>query len=283
MANNSFSMKFSYMAAPLEDTSDAAFRSICHKYGADLTFTEMVHVTSLARDNQSSWRRLQFPDNTPVQIQLLPAQEADLEKFLSVFKPFEGFKGINFNLGCPSPNVTHAGLGCAMIKRISKVEKMIGIVRSFNYPVSIKMRLGLNHYEKEKKAYLNLIKKVNPDFFVVHARHGKQTYDKPADFSVFDGCIATGKRIIANGDIDSKEKVEFLRKKGAAGVMTGRAAVKDLGIFNRLKGFDAPNSAQLRQEYLKRAEKFKIDPRYVKNVLKRLGKNSKAMDKDLLI
>ncbi|MEK6967557.1 MAG: tRNA-dihydrouridine synthase family protein [Nanoarchaeota archaeon] len=276
-------MNFKYMAAPLEDTSDAAFRSICHKYGADLAFTEMVHVTSLARGNKSAWRRLQFPDDTPCQIQILPAHEAELENFLAEFKPFPGFEGINFNLGCPSPNVTHAGLGCAMVKRVSKVSKMIEIVRKAGFPVSIKMRLGLNKFEKDKKAYLNLIKSVNPDFFVVHARHGMETYGTPADFSIFDECIAAGKPIIANGDIKTREQVELLRQKGVAGVMIGRAAVKDMGVFNRLKGLDAPHAVQLRAEYVELAKKFGIDLRYVRNVLKRLGKDSTSIDKNLLI
>ncbi|TAL58096.1 MAG: tRNA-dihydrouridine synthase family protein [Nanoarchaeota archaeon] len=276
-------MAFILMAAPLEDVSDAAFRSICHKFGADLTFTEMTHVTSLARNNKSAWRRLQFPDSTPCQIQLLPAREDELEKFLTEFSPFDGFSGINFNLGCPSPNVTHAGLGCAMVKRVNKVEKMISIVRKYGYPVSIKMRLGLNKYEKERKAYLNLIKGTSPDFFVVHARHGKQTYGEPADFSVFEECAKIGKKIIANGDIKTKAQIDLLSKLGISGAMIGRAAVKDPGIFNRLRGMGAPPPSKLRELYIQTSRNFGISENYAKNVLKRIGKNSEQMDKNLLI
>lgn len=276
-------MTFALMAAPLEDVSDAAFRSICHKFGADLTFTEMVHVTSLARNNKSAWRRLHFPDSTPCQIQLLPAHEDELEKFLTEFRPFDGFSGINFNLGCPSPNVTHAGLGCAMVKRVNKVEKMISIVRKYGHPVSIKMRLGLNKYEKERKTYLNLIKGTSPDFFVVHARHGMQTYGEPADFSVFEECAKTGKKIIANGDIKTKAQIDFLSKLGISGAMIGRAAVRDPGIFNRLRGIDAPPPSKLRELYIQTSRNFGISEHYTKNVLKRIGKNSEQMDKNLLI
>ena len=39
-----------------------------------------------------------------------------------------------------------------------------------------------NEYNNE---FNNLIKDVDADFFVVHAKHGKETYDDIADWSVF--------------------------------------------------------------------------------------------------
>ncbi len=274
---------FLLLAAPLEDNSDSAMRSLWHRHGAHLTFTEMTHVTALARGNGSALRRLQFPDATPCQVQILPSKEADLRTFLKSFSPSPGFRGINFNLGCPSPNVTHAGLGCAMIKRISKVKKMIDIVRSFDIPVSVKLRLGMNRFEKEKKVYLNLIRSCDPDFFVVHARHGKQTYGEPADFSVYDECVATGKKIIANGDVDTAEKIDILRRKGVAGAMIGRAAVRDPAIFDRIRGKAAPSGSALLAQYQELAIRFGVGPHYTKNVLKRLGKDAHKIDEKLLI
>ena len=67
-----------------------------------------------------------------------------------------------------------------MIKRGTKVNKIIQTIQDHNYPASVKLRLGLNKYEKRKKVYLNLINKVEADFFVVHARYGVQTLDDPA-------------------------------------------------------------------------------------------------------
>ena len=40
-------MKFQYMLAPMEKVVDASFRTICHKYGADITFTELVRFEGL--------------------------------------------------------------------------------------------------------------------------------------------------------------------------------------------------------------------------------------------
>ena len=37
-----------YVLAPLADYTNAAFRRICHGFGADLTYTEMVSAAALA-------------------------------------------------------------------------------------------------------------------------------------------------------------------------------------------------------------------------------------------
>jgi len=263
------------MSAPIEDVSDNAFRTLCFKYGADLTFTEMIRVEGLSKNNAATWSRLDFHDLTPTMIQLMAGKEYSLKKFLSMFKPHESFEGFNFNLGCPSPDIIRIGQGSAMIKRISKTKKLVDIINKAGYPVSIKMRLGLNKFEKDKKVYLNLIKEVDVDFFILHARYGSQTYNDAPDYSVYQECCETGKIIIANGDIDSKEKVERLRSTGVKGVMVGRASVKNPAIFNVLKGKPAPSIDELKKEYIELAERYNAPFRYRKNVLKHLGSDEK--------
>jgi len=136
--------KFLYMAPPLELNSDNAFRSLCYRHGADITFTEMVRVDALSRNNKASWSRLEMHDSTPTIVQLLVNNETSLKKVLDKYEPPVSFRGFNLNMGCPSGNVIRDGLGCAAIKRIAKTQRYIDVVRSYDYPVSIKMRLGLN-------------------------------------------------------------------------------------------------------------------------------------------
>lgn len=226
---------FEFMLAPMEDYTDPEFRELCFNNGADSTFTEMARVSALARNNKSTLEKISIPKPIPTYIQIIGANEYELEKFLQFFKPEQGFLGFNLNLGCPSPDMIKRGLGCALIKRITKVQKLVQTIRNHNYPVSIKLRLGLNQFEKDKKIYLNLIKEVDADFFIVHARHGKDNYKNPADFSVYKECVATNKIIIANGDIKTKEQIEFLKSIGVKGAMIGYAAIKNPAIFKELK------------------------------------------------
>ncbi len=226
--------EFKLMLAPMEGYTGPKFREICYSKGADYTFTEMARVSALARGNKSTIQKIRLTGDVPTYIQLIGSAERDFLVFLKGFTPKKGFLGFNLNLGCSSPDMVRIGLGSAMIKRISKVKRLVSILKTGGYPVTIKMRLGLNHYEKQKMVYLNLIKEVDADLFVVHARHGKETLDDPADFSVYKACVETGKNIVANGDISTAEQIGFLKTIGIHGAMIGRAALKDPEIFARL-------------------------------------------------
>lgn len=241
--------EFTYMLAPMEDFVDSSFRTICYKYGADLTFTELIRFESLAKNNKSALRRIQLYDTTPTMIQLMGKNENLLRQFLSSFEPTEGFQGFNLNLGCPSPHYVNNGLGSAMIKRIAKTQRLVEIIKDHGYKINVKLRLGLNQQEKERKVYLNLIERVAADFFIVHARHRKERYSQPADWSVFAACVATGKSIIANGDVQTHSDVEQLKQLGCQGVMIGRAAVLNPLIFAQLKGMETPPLAIVKEEY----------------------------------
>ncbi|VVB77871.1 tRNA-dihydrouridine synthase B [uncultured archaeon] len=262
--------QFQYMLAPMEDFTDNAFRTLCFRHGADVTFTELLRIEALAKNVENTWARIEKKDNTPVIIQLLGNSEEDLAKFLDKFEPFDGFLGFNLNLGCPDPQVVSLGYGCAMIKNFSRVKRMVDMIKNKGYSCSVKMLLGKDAKEKEKKFYLNTIKEVDADFFIVHPRHGKEGYDKKPDYSVLKECVKTGKRIIANGDIDSKEKVELLKSFGVSGVMIGRAAVVSPQIFDKLRGNRLISPEEIKKEYSDLAEKYNAPFRYRKNVMKRI-------------
>jgi len=247
---------FFFMLAPIEGVTNSAFRSLCHRYGADLTMTPMARIDGLVRKNSVTCRRAEIKDETPTIIQLIGTKEEYFKRYLDSFVPTPGFRGFNLNLGCTSPQFIKLGLGGAMIKRVSKVKRIVDVIKDSGHRVSVKMRLGLNSFEKEKKTYLNLIEGVDAGLFIVHARHGGQTYKDPADFSVYAQCVATGRDIIANGDISTWTQIESLMGAGVKGAMIGRAAVANPAIFNRLKGKPELPSADLLAQYRQLAASF---------------------------
>jgi len=111
------------MLAPLEDYTGPAFRKICFDNGAYLTFTEMTRVEGITRNNKPTLTKIEVKDDTPTQIQLLASNEYQLQKYILNFKPFDGFKGFNLNLCCPSTNITKYGRGAAMVRRVEKTNK----------------------------------------------------------------------------------------------------------------------------------------------------------------
>ena len=225
------------MLASLERYSDSVFRTLSHNHGADLTFTEMAHVGSFLKRNKISLMKIEPRDATPVQIQILSSNEEKLDRFLSGFKPFDGFMGFNLNLSCPSKDVIRQGKGAAMVKRATKTTRLVSLIRDHGHPVSIKIRLGLNQYEKDNKLYLNNLGGVDPDFFVVHVKHAAQSSGEKEDNSVYPECVeaARGIPVIANGGIETPEMVQSLWEMGVSGVMLGRPAMGNPAIFDLMK------------------------------------------------
>ena len=228
-------MKFQLMLAPMEGVTGSAFRTLCRQNGADLTFTEIARVANLARSKKGELEKIGIPDSTPTQIQLAGAKLSDYGKFLAGFRATGGFRGFNLNLGCSSPDFIRQGIGAAMVKRVTRVNEIARLIGKSGFECSVKLRLGLDGHEKGKAAYLNLIENADASFFVVHARTARETLDDPADFSVYEKCVATGKRIVANGDIKTKEQALELEKTGLYGAMIGRAAMGNPGIFRELR------------------------------------------------
>ena len=263
--------------APLEGVSDCAFRTLCFRHGADLTCTEMVRVDSVVRNNKSTMSLLDIKNETPTAIQLLAIRQDSTKKFVAAQREFPCTPaGYNLNLGCPSPEVIRQGGGAALIKRSSRVNDLVGILRRSGLPGSVKLRLGLNQFEKMHKVYVSLIRSVDADAFIVHARHARQASNEPADWSVFDQCLATGKHIVPNGDICTRNHIKFFRERGFKEVMIGRAAVRNPSIFAYLKAGDLVSEQAIEKEYLKLCAEYPNHPKYRRNVLAYLGKTIRS-------
>lgn len=266
--------------APLEGVSDCAFRTLCYNHGADLTFTEMIRVDSLVRRNKATLALLDLKNNVPTGIQLLAIKPASAQEFVQMFPSFDFHTApqqININCGCPSPDVIQQGGGAALVKRVQRLQELVTIFRKLSLPVTLKIRLGLHHYEKQHKVYLKLIKNVDADAFIVHARDARQSSKEKADWNIFEECIATGKNIIPNGDIAEKEHLAYFQKLGVKEVMIGRAAVRNPSVFAYLKGGEKKSIEQLKHEYLQLCSQYPNVPKYKENVLVYLGKEKESI------
>jgi tRNA-dihydrouridine synthase B len=259
---------FKYFLAPLEDYTGPAFRKLCFDNGADLTFSEMARVEGIIKNNKPTLSKMEIKDKTPVQLQLLPSNEEQLKKFVQNFIPFDGFKGFNLNLCCPSKNIIKFGRGGAMVKRIEKTEKLINIISKENYPVSLKLCLGLNMFEKEKKVYLKNILETSADFYIVQTKTALQKSYEKHDLSVLNDCVDIGKKIIANGEINTVKKVDLVKKIGCAGVMIGRSAILNPAIFNQLKNKKTKSFDIISKEYKLLSAKYDEKEKYYSNFLK---------------
>ena len=87
--------------APMAEVSDRPFRLMCRKYGAGLTFTEMVSARGIVNNSFNTTRKVVFPQSEqPIGIQLLgnsPFYIGEAIQRLKKLKPAV----FDLNAGCP--------------------------------------------------------------------------------------------------------------------------------------------------------------------------------------
>jgi tRNA-dihydrouridine synthase B len=96
-------VKFRYMLAPIEDMTDSAFRTLCHRHGANLTFTELSRIMPLGKAVPNTLNRIRIMDGTPTVIQLLGDSEQFLKRFLSKFEPEKGLRASTSTSAAKTP------------------------------------------------------------------------------------------------------------------------------------------------------------------------------------
>lgn len=249
-----------FLLAPLERHSDAAFRMLCRKYGADRSYVEMINILSRKFDPAL----LNGVDkNTGIQV--MATRVPQVKKFIDVLKDRSIVcRDLNLNMGCPDNNIVSAGGGCALMKRLKRAQELVDALRRYDVPVTLKFRLGLNAYEKKHKVYLHVLRDVEADSYTIHAKHAREhSYDSP-DWSVYDECVETGKEIIANGGIQTREHVRKLSSQGIKSFMIGRPAMRNPSIFQFFKGDQRVGKKELLEQYNVLQKKFPSQEVYKK-------------------
>jgi len=232
--------EFPLLLAPMEDVSDPPFRYLCKKYGADLMFTEFISSEGLIRDADKSVQKLDIFDyERPIGIQIFGGNIDSMKRAAEICESANP-DIIDINYGCPVKKVVCKEAGAAILKDIPKMVKMTEeIVKSTHLPVTVKTRLGWDDNSKYVVEVAERLQDVGIKAISIHGRTRKQMYKGEADWTLI-GEVKNNPRVhipvFGNGDVDSAQKVKFLREKfGVDGVMIGRAAIGNPWIFQQIK------------------------------------------------
>lgn len=227
-----------YVLAPLAGFTDLPFRTVVKKFGADLTVSEMISSNALAHGSEKTFKMLEKSSlEDPYSVQIAGAIEDVVKQAVEVLNEQEGIDIIDFNCGCPVPKVVGHGSGSNLLRDLPQMAKMIRTIKetSTKSTMSVKIRLGFE--EKNHIEIAKLVEDNGADFIAVHGRTRAGKFKAAVDYDA----IAQIKKavkipVIANGDIDSYEKAQWvLEHTGADGVMIGRGAVGAPWIFHQLK------------------------------------------------
>lgn len=227
-----------YVLAPLAGYTDLPFRSVVKKFGADLTVSEMLSSNALAYGSEKTLKMLErSPDEDPYSVQIAGAEINVVRRAVEILNAQEGIDIIDLNCGCPVPKIVGHGSGSSLLKDLPLMGRIIETIKTTsNKPLtSVKIRLGFA--EKDHINIARVVEESGADFLAVHGRTRAGKFKAEVDYDAIAEIKQTVSiPVIANGDIDSFEKAQWvLEHTKADGVMIGRGAVGAPWIFYQLK------------------------------------------------
>ncbi|MFP4562778.1 MAG: tRNA dihydrouridine synthase DusB [Spirochaetia bacterium] len=229
--------------APLAGFTDRAFREICVRHGADLTFSEMVSCEGLIRGNEKTAYLLErSPGERFFGIQIFTSSPGSAEKSLDAVLPWEPSL-IDLNCGCPVPKVTKTGSGAALMKDPSRIASIVealkrGLIRrDRNIPVSVKIRSGWDSDSITYREAARSAVDAGAGMVCLHPRTRSMGYSGTAEWD-YIGELASRLTVpvIGSGDLFTPEDAEkMLSTTGCSGVMFARGAIGNPFIFRRTR------------------------------------------------
>ena len=225
--------------APLAGYSDMAFRTVCRRFGADLTVSEMVSADEMilapprSKGRQKTLAYLDAaPDDHPFVAQLFGKDPHLLAEACRVVADLRPIEAIDLNAGCPVRKVVNSGHGVALMRDPALLHRVLAAMRAATtLPLTVKLRAGaetVNVLECARAA-----QEAGVDAIAVHPRTRAQQFTGRADWSLIAAVKAAASvPVIGNGDVTTGEDAAaMVAQTGCDAVMIGRGAVGKPWLF----------------------------------------------------
>jgi len=228
--------------APMEEVTDAPFRRLCKRFGADMVYTEFIASEALRRDVEKSKRKMEFTDEErPIGIQIFGNDALAMVEAALVAQNANP-DIIDINWGCPVRKVASKGSGSGILNDIPKMISITkAVVDAVNIPVTVKTRLGYDNTSKPIVDIALRLQDIGIAGLTIHGRTRSQMYMGNADWSLIGEVKNNSKiviPIIGNGDIiDPLIAKQRIEETGVDGIMVGRGATGNPWIFNEIKHY----------------------------------------------
>ena len=231
-------LKNNLVLAPMAGVTDRPFRMLCKSFGAGMAVSEMVTSNSLLYGSEKTLRRANHEGEVdPISVQIAGA-DPDMMAEAAKYNMDKGAQIIDINMGCPAKKICNVMAGSALLKQEKLVESILkSVVKAVNIPVTLKIRTGWDTDNRNALTISKIAEDSGIQALAIHGRTRACLYRGDAEYNT----IAAVKQhikipVIANGDITSPEKAEFvLGFTKADAVMIGRAAQGRPWIFREIE------------------------------------------------
>ncbi len=213
------------LAAPLAGISNRAYRMLCKRYGAGLTYVEMLKVESFLHHNRKMMTLKYYrEDERPIGIQFAGNNPQWLAEACKMAED-EGYDTIDLNMGCPVPKIGRCGAGSALMAYPDRAGKCFdAMIAAVDIPVSVKIRGGVNDNCLNFVEIGRIAQEAGMNHITIHPRTRQQGYKGLADHTrTRDLKAALDIPVIASGDVkEPEDAMRVLDLAGCDGIMLGR-------------------------------------------------------------
>ena len=240
-----------FSLAPIAGFTNAAFRLMAVRGGADLTYTEMVSAAGLAHGSSPTRHLMEvLPGEGPVACQLFGSKPDELAFSAREVASLGRFVEINLNAGCPVPRITKEGAGSSLVKNPQLVHDLLAamVAESGNVPVTLKTRPGPRPDKVLMLELLDAAETAGAKGLTLHARFTSQNHGGEVHLELLSELVRKAKiPVSGNGGVVDRKTADAMASTGISSIMVGRGALSNPYIFSELKGaeFEKPSPERL--------------------------------------
>ncbi|MBN1169428.1 tRNA-dihydrouridine synthase family protein [Candidatus Micrarchaeota archaeon] len=212
--------------APIDGYSDAAFRLLCSRYGAEASCVPLINADAVLVGREAGIH----PEEKNLGVQLVGNNPETIGKACRrIVDGNPEIKWLNLNCGCPSSRTRSCGGGSALLDNPEKIVRSVAEMKKCGIPVSIKIRITDDTME--------LCRKTGADFLIVHGRTPGQGYSGKNNWEIIKRIKQESEiPVIGNGDITMAwEGKNYVKKGYCDSFMAGRAAMSNPLLFSDRK------------------------------------------------
>ncbi len=235
-----YNLKNNLILAPMAGITDQPFRKLCKQFGAGMAVSEMVASNPALRKHKRTLQKTSHAGEPgPISVQILgtdPKQMADA----ACFNVDRGAQIIDINMGCPAKKVCSVAAGSALLKNEPLVQNILrSVIKAVDCPVTLKIRTGWDMNNRNAIQIAKIAEQEGISALTIHGRTRACGFKNTVEYETIKEVKSSiSIPVIANGDIDSAEKVKIVSQyTGADAIMIGRAAQGKPWIFKEIQYF----------------------------------------------
>ena len=242
----------SHVVAPLVNQSELPFRLLCRHFGAQLTYTPMLH--SVLFSSSPQYRATHFhtsPLDRPLIAQFCGDDPLTL---LQAARHIEGqVDAVDLNLGCPQGIARRGHYGAFLLSELPLLRSIVATLHDhLSIPVTCKVRL-LPSLD-DTLTLVRTLEAAGCAVLTVHGRTKEAIKDRvgAADWDAIRAIKAALRiPVIANGSVATHADVQrCLAYTGVDAVMSGEAILATPHLFSPAAATAAPTPFALARQYL---------------------------------